>query len=67
MLALTQHADGVIGKMDPVLAHADGAIQNVNGTIGDLREPIRVDLAELQKTLQEAKGLLTNMQVMVRK
>jgi len=46
--------------------HADGAIQNVNGTVSEIRDPLRNDLAELQTTLQEAKGLLVNMQVMVR-
>jgi ABC-type transporter Mla subunit MlaD len=46
--------------------HADETIQNVNGTVTDVREPVRKDLAELQATLQEAKTLLVNMQVMVR-
>lgn len=46
--------------------HADSTIENVNGTVTDLREPIRKDLAELQTTLQEARSLLTNMQVIVR-
>ena len=31
-----------------------------------MREPIRKDLAELQNTLQQAKQLLSDMQVMVR-
>jgi len=57
---------GVIGKVDPMVDHADGAIQNVNGTVTDIRDPLRKDLAELQATLQEAKGLLANMQVLVR-
>ena len=38
----------------------------MNGTVTDVRGPIREDLAELQKTLQEAKSLLTDMQVVVR-
>jgi ABC-type transporter Mla subunit MlaD len=56
----------VTAKLGPVVDHADGAIQNVNGTVSDIRDPLRNDLAELQTTLQEAKGLLANMQVMVR-
>ena len=64
--ALTQHADAVIGKVAPVIDHADGAIQNANTTIDDLREPMRKDLAELQNTLNEARSLLANMQVVVR-
>ncbi len=64
--ALTQHADAVIGKVAPVIDHANGAIQNANTTIDDLREPMRKDLAELQNTLNEARSLLANMQVVVR-
>ena len=64
--ALTQHADTVMGKAGPLVDHADGAIQNVNTTVSDLHEPMRKDLAELQKTLTEARSLLVDMQVMVR-
>jgi len=56
----------VTAKLGPVVDHADGAIQNINGTVGEIRDPLRKDLIELQTTLQEAKGLLANMQVMVR-
>jgi predicted component of type VI protein secretion system len=45
--------------------HADETVQNVNGTVSDVREPVRKDLAELQNTLFEAKQLLANMQVLV--
>lgn len=45
---------------------ADETVQNVNGTVSDVREPVRKDLAELQNTLQQAKQLLSDMQVMVR-
>jgi phospholipid/cholesterol/gamma-HCH transport system substrate-binding protein len=66
LLALTQHADATISKTGPVIDHADGAIQNVNATVNDLREPIRTDLTELQNTLIQARSLLANMQVVVR-
>ena len=56
----------VTARLGPVVDHADGAIQNINGTVADIRDPLRKDLAELQTTLQEARGLLVNMQVMVR-
>lgn len=46
--------------------HADATIQNVNGTVTDVRAPIREDLVELQTTLQQAKSLLSDMQVKVR-
>jgi ABC-type transporter Mla subunit MlaD len=63
---LTQHADTVMGKTGPLVDHADGTIQNVNSTVSDLHEPIRKDLAELQNTLNQARSLLADMQVMVR-
>jgi phospholipid/cholesterol/gamma-HCH transport system substrate-binding protein len=46
--------------------HADQTIQNVNGTVNDVREPVRTDLVDLQKTLQQAKQLLADIQVTVR-
>jgi len=54
---------------DQVIAlsqHADDTIQNVNGTVSDVRGPIRQDLDDLQNTLLQAKALLADMQVMVR-
>jgi phospholipid/cholesterol/gamma-HCH transport system substrate-binding protein len=66
LLALSQHADGVIAKVGPVVDQAHSTIQNVNGVIRDSREPIRVDLAEVQSTLQQAKSVLADMQGMVR-
>jgi phospholipid/cholesterol/gamma-HCH transport system substrate-binding protein len=53
-------------QLTRVTAHADETIQNVNGTVTVLRDPIRKDLAELQSTLEEARGLLQSMQVVVR-
>jgi len=38
----------------------------VNGTVTVLRDPMRKDLAELQSTLEEARGLLQSMQIIVR-
>jgi phospholipid/cholesterol/gamma-HCH transport system substrate-binding protein len=63
---MLDQVSGVTAKLGPVVDHADGAIQNINGTVTDMRDPLRKDLAELQTTLQEAKGLLVDMQVMVR-
>jgi ABC-type transporter Mla subunit MlaD len=58
--------DRISDQVIALTQHADDTIQNVNGTVTDLREPIRTDLADLQKTLQQAKSLLADMQVMVR-
>jgi phospholipid/cholesterol/gamma-HCH transport system substrate-binding protein len=58
--------DRISDKLVVLSQHADDTIENVNGTVTDVREPVKKDLAELQTTLQEARSLLTNMQVMVR-
>src|SRR6266849_3452539 len=66
LLSLTQHADTLMATIGPVIGHADDTIQNVNGTISGLREPIRTDLTELQTTLQQAKNLLADIRGVVR-
>jgi phospholipid/cholesterol/gamma-HCH transport system substrate-binding protein len=58
--------DRLIDELNALSQHADETIQNVNGTVSDLREPIRNDLANLQSTLLQAKLLLGDMQVLVR-
>jgi phospholipid/cholesterol/gamma-HCH transport system substrate-binding protein len=58
--------DRISDQLVSLSQHADDTIQNVNGTVTDLREPARKDLAELQNTLLQAKKLLADMQVMVR-
>ncbi len=75
--AVLDHVNGMLATEGPkidrisdeVIAlsqHADDTIQNVNGTVTDVREPIRKDLVDLQNALQQAKALLADMQVMVR-
>lgn len=75
--AILDHVDGMLVDVRPKIdrisdqvvtlsQHADDTIQNVNSTVTDLRGPTQKDLVELQKTLQEAKSLLANMQVIVR-
>ena len=58
--------DRLSDQLAALSQHADDTIQNVNGTVTDVREPVRKDLAELQNTLQQAKQLLNDMQIMVR-
>lgn len=58
--------DRISDELIALSQHADDTIQNVNGTVTDIREPVRKDLADLQQTLQQAKNLLADMQVMVR-
>jgi phospholipid/cholesterol/gamma-HCH transport system substrate-binding protein len=58
--------DRLTDQLNALSAHADETIQNVNGTVTEVREPVRKDLAELQNTLLEAKQLLADMQVLVK-
>lgn len=58
--------DRLTDQLNALSLHADETVQNVNGTVSDVRQPIREDLAELQKTLLQTKALLGDMQVMVR-
>jgi phospholipid/cholesterol/gamma-HCH transport system substrate-binding protein len=58
--------DRLTDQLNALSQHADDTIQNVNGTVSDVREPVRKDLAALQDTLVETKRLLADMQVLVK-
>jgi len=53
-------------QLATVSQHADDTIQNVNGTVTSLRDPVLKDLADLQNAIKQADGLLQSMQIMVR-
>jgi phospholipid/cholesterol/gamma-HCH transport system substrate-binding protein len=58
--------DRLTDQLNALSQHADETIQNVNGTVSEVREPVRKDVVELQNTLLEARHLLADMQVLVR-
>jgi phospholipid/cholesterol/gamma-HCH transport system substrate-binding protein len=58
--------DRLTDQLTALAQHSDATIQNVNGTITDAREPLRNDLIQLQTTLQQTRGLLSDVQTMVR-
>src|SRR5215469_2289396 len=58
--------DRLMDQVNTLAEHADETVQNVNGTVTDVRKPLQKDLTELQTTLQQAKALLADMQVVVR-
>jgi phospholipid/cholesterol/gamma-HCH transport system substrate-binding protein len=58
--------DRLTDQLNTLAEHTDATVQNVNGTVTDAREPLRNDLAELQTTLQQARSLLADVQVVVR-
>ena len=75
--SILDNIDGMVADERPKIArltnqlakvseHADDTIQNVNGTVTDLHEPMRKDLIELQTILHQAQDLLQSMQVIVR-
>jgi ABC-type transporter Mla subunit MlaD len=58
--------DRLTDRLNALSQHADETLQNVNGAVSDVREPVRKDLTELQNTLLQARQLLADMQVLVR-
>ena len=58
--------DRLTDQLNTLSQHADETIQNVNGMVSDVRQPVREDLTQLQSTLLQTKQLLADMQVLVR-
>ena len=58
--------DRLTDQLNVLSQHADQTVQNVNGTVSDVREPMREDLADLHSTLLQARLLLADIQVVVR-
>lgn len=58
--------DRLTDQLNTLSLHADQTIQNVNGTVSDVRQPVREDLVDLQTTLLQARQLLADMQVLVK-
>jgi phospholipid/cholesterol/gamma-HCH transport system substrate-binding protein len=58
--------DRLTDQLNAVSQHTDETIQNVNGIVSDVRQPLREDLAQLQSTLLQTQQLLADMQVVVR-
>ena len=66
VLKLTQNANSVVAKLGPTVDNVNATVTNANGTITAIREPTQADLAELEKTLEETRGLIGSLQVLVR-
>jgi phospholipid/cholesterol/gamma-HCH transport system substrate-binding protein len=63
---ISQQVNGLIEKMGPAVDNVNATVVNANGTITALRGPSQADLAELQKTLEQTRGLINNLQLLVR-
>jgi len=66
ILKLTNDADQVIAKAGPVVDNANATVSNANQTISDVREPIQKDLADLSKTIDQARGLIVDLRASMR-
>jgi len=63
--ALTGHADELVGSVKPLVANLGDAVTNVSTTVDAVREPLTRDLAELQRTLENARALIDSVQRVV--
>jgi len=66
IMKLTNDADQVVAKAGPVMDNANTTVANANQTITDLRQPIQKDLADLSKTLDQARGLIVDLRASMR-
>jgi phospholipid/cholesterol/gamma-HCH transport system substrate-binding protein len=66
VLKLTNNANSVVTKLGPTVDNVNATVANANGTITAIRQPTQADLAELEKTLEETRGLIGSLQVLVR-
>lgn len=66
VLSVSKEANLAIKKVGPLLDQTNVTVANVNTTVDQLREPMRQDLAQLRTTLEQASGLMTSVQAVVR-
>jgi phospholipid/cholesterol/gamma-HCH transport system substrate-binding protein len=69
---ITEQLNQTLTKVDKltddfrqVAARADTMVESANKTVDETREPIKRDLAELERTLTEARAMLENIQALV--
>jgi len=60
--ALAKHVDSAVSSIEPVVGNVDRTVSNVNSTLDAVRDPLTKDLAELDRTIQQARTLLASMQ-----
>ena len=66
VVKLTDDANGVMAKMGPAVDNVNATVSNANQTITAVREPLQTDLAEVRKTLDQARGLIADLQAAMR-
>jgi phospholipid/cholesterol/gamma-HCH transport system substrate-binding protein len=65
-IKLTDDANRVMAKVGPAVDNANATVSNANQTITAVREPLQTDLAEVRKTLDQARGLIADLQAAMR-
>ena len=63
---ISEKVNGLMDKLGPTVDNVNATVSNTNATITALRGPTQADLAELQKALEQTRGLINNLQVLVR-
>jgi phospholipid/cholesterol/gamma-HCH transport system substrate-binding protein len=58
-------ASGALGELQTAARTANDTFANANRTIGEIRDPIKMDLAELQRTMTEARHLIADLNMVV--
>jgi phospholipid/cholesterol/gamma-HCH transport system substrate-binding protein len=75
--AILANVDSIVARTAPKMdrisdevlkltTDADATLSNADGTITALREPIQADLGELRAALEQARDLISSLQVVVR-
>jgi phospholipid/cholesterol/gamma-HCH transport system substrate-binding protein len=65
-LKLTKEANDAVAKVGPTVDNANATVSNANDTITSLRDPLQADLAEMHKTLEQARSLIADLQAAIR-
>jgi len=66
VVKLTDDTNGLVAKVGPAVDNVNATVSNANETITGVRNPLQADLAELHKTLDQARGLIGNLQSAMR-
>lgn len=66
VLKLTDSTNGVMAKLGPVVDNANATVSNANETITTTGEHLQTDLADLSKTLEQARGVMVDMRAGMR-
>jgi phospholipid/cholesterol/gamma-HCH transport system substrate-binding protein len=66
LVKLTDDANGLMAKMGPAVDNVNATVSNANQTITAVRDPLQTDLAEAQKTLDQARSMIADLQGAIR-